>query len=71
MRNGRGDRELFADELADLTIMLEQLCLIYDVNDLVCEHMDLKAIRLQHRIGVPVSVDQFLLLERRESDEKS
>jgi len=51
MRNGTGNYVKFADELADLSIMLEQLRMIYCVNDLVCEHMDMKVRRLQNRIG--------------------
>lgn len=51
MRNGIGDIEKFSDELADLTIMLEQLRLIFGVNDLVCDRMDYKVLRLQSRLG--------------------
>ena len=51
MRNGEGDRKKFADELADLTIMLEQLRLIFGVNDDVCARMDYKVLRLQSRLG--------------------
>ena len=47
---GAGDREALADEIADVTIMLEQLRLIFDVNDEVCRHMDAKVERLQDRI---------------------
>lgn len=50
LRNGAGNRDAFAEELADLTIMLEQLRLIYDVNDEVCDHMDYKIHRLMDRI---------------------
>lgn len=50
MRNGTGNYVKFADELADLSIMLEQLRLIYGLNDLVCEHMDMKILRLQSRL---------------------
>lgn len=47
MRNGgRGDRKKLAEELADLTIMLEQLRLIFDINDLVVDYMDMKVLRL-------------------------
>lgn len=51
MRNGGDNKEAFAEELADLTIMLEQLRLIYDVNDEVCAYMDYKIRRLQSRAG--------------------
>ena len=39
-----------AEECADVTIMMEQLRLIFDFNDLVCEHMDAKVERLMGRI---------------------
>ena len=39
-----------AEEIADVTIMLEQLGLIYDINDLVCWYMDAKVLRLQNRV---------------------
>ena len=46
---GQGDTEALADEIADVTIMLEQLRMIYDLNDKVCAHMDYKVRRLQSR----------------------
>lgn len=51
MRNGEGDRDKFAEELGDLSIMLEQMRLIFGVNDLVCEHMDMKIRRLMDRLS--------------------
>lgn len=50
MRNGEGNPEAFADELADLSIMLEQLRLIFGVNDEVWHHTDYKIDRLRRRI---------------------
>lgn len=47
---GKNDMEAFADEVADVTIMLEQLRLIYGINALVCEHMDAKVRRLKERL---------------------
>ena len=47
MYRGKRDMEAMADEIADVTITLEQLRLIYDINDLVCEHMDAKVLRLK------------------------
>ena len=38
------------EELADATIMLEQLRLMYDINDEVCAVMDEKVIRLARNI---------------------
>ena len=46
---GKKDLEALAEEIADVTIMLEQLRLIYDLNDKVCAHMDYKVRRLQSR----------------------
>lgn len=39
-----------AEEIADATIMLEQLRALYDVNDLVCAFMDSKVTRLAERV---------------------
>ena len=52
LRNGASNRDAFAEELADLTIMLEQLRLIYGVNEEICEYMDYKIHRLMGRIGM-------------------
>lgn len=48
-QRGKHDPEAMADEIADVTIMCEQLRLIFDVNELVCEHMDAKIDRLKER----------------------
>lgn len=49
---GRGKRDMdaLADEIADVTIMMEQLRMIYGINELVCEHMDAKVDRLNDRL---------------------
>lgn len=39
-----------AEEIADATIMLEQLRLIFNVNDQVCEYMDAKVRRLAEKV---------------------
>lgn len=52
LRNGAGNSGAFAEELADLTIMLEQLRLIYGVNEKVCDYMYYKILRLKGRIGM-------------------
>lgn len=39
-----------AEEVADATIMLEQIRLLFDINDEVCDMMDAKVERLRHRI---------------------
>ncbi|MBE6987977.1 MAG: hypothetical protein E7432_04270 [Ruminococcaceae bacterium] len=38
------------EEVADVTIMMEQLRLIYNINDEVCEMMDGKVKRLEGRV---------------------
>lgn len=45
-----GRLDCLAEEIADVTIMLEQLRSLYDVNDLVCAFMDTKVKRLADRI---------------------
>ena len=49
---GKADMESLADEIADATIMLEQLRLMYGINAEVCKHMDMKILRLQARLGM-------------------
>lgn len=39
-----------AEEIADATIMLEQLRLIFNINDDVNEYMDTKVMRLEDRL---------------------
>ena len=51
IKRGKIDLEALADEIADVTIMLEQLREIYGLNDAVCDHMDAKILRLQSRVG--------------------
>ena len=46
-----GSEEHIAEEIADATIMLEQLRIIFDVNDRVCEYMDAKVQRLADRVN--------------------
>lgn len=48
---GKDNRLAIAEECADLTIMLEQLRLIYGINDDVNIQMDLKVRRLAERLG--------------------
>jgi hypothetical protein len=43
---GYANEEHMAEEIADATIMLEQLRLFFGLNDLVCEKMDEKVRRL-------------------------
>ena len=37
-----------AEEIADATIMLEQMRLMFNINDRVCEYMDQKVMRLDN-----------------------
>lgn len=48
----RGDlrRLHLAEEVADATIMLEQVRLVFGINEAVCEAMDDKVLRLRCRI---------------------
>lgn len=49
----RGETNMnhLAEEIADATIMLEQVRLIFNLNDLVCEKMDEKIKRLDDRLN--------------------
>ena len=50
---GCDNLDKIAEETADVTIMLEQLRLIFDLNDKVCEEMDVKVERLAvERLGL-------------------
>ena len=48
--DGKCSQEDLADELADATIMCEQLRQVYGINDEVCRSMDYKVLRLSKRI---------------------
>ena len=48
---GFGNAGHLAEEIADATIMLEQVRLILGVNDMVCQEMDRKVQRLKERIS--------------------
>ena len=41
-----------AEEIADVTIMLEQLCMIFGIGDSVDGHIDMKVERLAERLGL-------------------
>ena len=47
---GRPDIHHLAEEVADATLMLEQVRLFFGINDEVCEVMDNKVVRLQRMI---------------------
>ena len=48
---GIGNAGNLAEEIADATIMLEQMRNIFGLNDLVCQKMDEKILRLDARLG--------------------
>lgn len=48
--NGRGNFHHLAEEVADATIMLEQVRHIFAINDEVCRVMDAKVLRLRQRV---------------------
>lgn len=47
---GLGNKEHLAEEIADATIMLEQMRYIFDVNDMVSQKMDEKIRRLDDKL---------------------
>lgn len=47
---GDGDLEHLAEEVADATIMLEQVLIMFNINNATCRHMDAKIERLKKRI---------------------
>ena len=49
LRGGEDFRNL-AEEVADATIMLEQIRLMFKINDCVCNFMDEKIKRLEDRV---------------------
>ena len=49
LRGGGSIRHL-AEEIADATIMLEQLRTFFSINGMVCEKMDEKILRLEERM---------------------
>ena len=51
IKRGKMDLDALADEIADVTIMLEQLREIYGLNEAVGDRMDAKVLRLQSRVG--------------------
>ena len=47
---GQQNTEAIAEEVADVTIMMEQIRYILGINDEVCAMMDIKIERLQERM---------------------
>lgn len=50
MQRGKGSVGKLAEEIADATIMLEQLRMIYGINEEVCAFMDQKILRLKKNV---------------------
>ena len=50
MLRGELDREHMAEEIADATIMLEQLRQMLNINDSVCSWMDYKIAALKRKV---------------------
>lgn len=50
MLRGKLDREHMAEEIADATIMLEQLRQMLNINDSVCRWMDYKVRKLYEKV---------------------
>ena len=50
MLRGKLDREHMAEEIADATIMLEQLRQMLNINDSVCSWMDYKIAALKRKV---------------------
>ena len=54
---GQTSLDHLAEEIADATIMLEQVREIFSINDLVCEKMDKKIIRLDSKLRGDANVE--------------
>ncbi len=50
LNDRQDDTYSIAEEIADVTVMMEQLRIIFECNDDVCEQMDFKIERLSKRI---------------------
>lgn len=49
---GKGKLDRIVDEIADVTIMCEQLRQFFSLNQAVCERMDYKITRLRKNLGM-------------------
>lgn len=61
MQRGDGSKGALAEEIADATIMLEQLRLIYGINEDVCAFMDQKIVRLKKTVEKAAKNKNLLL----------
>ena len=54
---GKRDLEAMADEVADVEIMLEQVRIIFQIDDVVDEHISQKISRLRDRLSAPTKAE--------------
>lgn len=54
---GKQDRDAIADEVADVEIMLEQVRIIFQIDDVVDEHISQKISRLRDRLSAPTKAE--------------
>lgn len=54
---GKRDRDAMADEVADVEIMLEQVRIIFQIDDVVDEHISQKISRLRDRLSAPTKAE--------------
>lgn len=62
---GKGDMEHLAEEIADATIMLEQMRYAFDLNAMVCRKMDEKIQRLDDNLAPEVDVARGCIVNPR------
>lgn len=70
---GKDNEFQLADEIADATIMLEQLRRIPGLNELVCKRMDIKVMRLADRVedkNLPAKAYEILWARKLEEKEE-
>ena len=51
LQRGIGNRDHLAEEIADAMIVLEQMRLVFNLNQAVCDKMDEKIERLQRKVA--------------------
>ena len=51
LQRGIGNRDHLAEEIADATIVLEQMRMLFNLNQAVCDKMDEKIERLQRKVA--------------------
>lgn len=51
LQRGIGNRDHLAEEIADAMIVLEQMRLVFNLNQAVCDKMDEKVERLKRKVA--------------------